>query len=235
MYNVNTFKEKLACFLVKLCYNPKIYFEDESVQNRILDEPFVIICNHTRKTNKFRVAEADGPIIRYAFFNRNVCSLAAKDIMEMFPWNFLMKDLDCIPVDRFSASTKWARDCSDQLKKGKSVILFPEGTTLKQQEIGDFQSGFILLAKSANVRVLPVVIHRTFGFKKHCTKVKIGVPYSIADEKITKSIRRNETDRFKTIITKMYSDLAGVKISDATEIKSHNYKVFKDTVPNSAN
>lgn len=235
MYNVNTFKEKLACFLVKLCYNPKVEFENESVQNRMLDEPFVIICNHTRKTNKFRVAEADGPIIRYAFLNRNVCSLAAKDIMEMFPWNFLMKDLDCIPVDRFSASTKWARDCTEQLNMGKSVILFPEGTTLKTQEISDFQSGFLLLAKTANVRILPVVIHRTFGLKRHHTKVKIGVPYSITKAKMTKSVRHNETIKFQKIITEMYSDLAGVRISDATEVKSHNYKVFKDTISNSAN
>lgn len=235
MYKLETFKEKLAYFLVKLCYNPKILFEDENIQGRELKEPMIIICNHTRKTNKFRVAEADGPIIRYAFLNKNVCSLAAKDIMESFPWNFLMKDLDCIPVDRFSASTKWARDCADQIKKGKSIILFPEGTTLKAQEIGEFQSGFLLLARTANVRILPVVIHRTFGLKKHCTKVKIGIPQSLTEEKMTKSIRKNETDRFQTIITKMYSDLSGIKIKDVTKIKEHNYKVFKDTISHSAN
>lgn len=232
MYQLETFKEKLAYFLVKLCYNPKILFENDSVQDRELHEPMVIICNHTRKTNKFRVAEADGPIIRYAFLNKNVCSLAAKDIMEKFPWNFLMKDLDCIPVDRFSASTKWARDCADQLKKGKSVILFPEGTTLKTQEIGDFQSGFLLLAKTANVRILPVVIHRTFGLKKHHTKIKIGVPQSVTEEKMTKSVRKNETIKFQKIITKMYSDFANIKISEAIEIKPHKYKLFNETVPN---
>lgn len=227
MFQTNTFKEKLACFLVKICYNPKVIFEDESIQGRELTEPMVIICNHTRKTNKFRVAEADGPIIRYAFLNKNVCSLAAKDIMEKFPWKFLMKNLNCIPVDRFSATTKWARDCAKEMENGKSVILFPEGTTLKSQEISEFQSGFLLLAKMANVKVLPVVIHRTFGlFRRRRPKVKIGVPYAITDEKMTKSIRQAETERFQRIITRMYCDLTGESEYEATKERFHLYKKF---------
>lgn len=229
MYHTVTFKEKLALFLVKLCYNPKVLFEDESIQGRELKEPMVIICNHTRKTNKFRVAEADGPLIRYAFLNKNVCSLAAKDIMAKFPWKFLMKDLDCIPVDRFSASTKWARDCAEELEKGKSIILFPEGTTLKSQEISNFQSGFLLLAKTANVKVLPVVISRTFGLKRHRPKIKIGVPYALSTEKLTKSTRQQETERFQKIIIEMYCDLTGKSAYEVTREKVHIYKKFKKT------
>ncbi len=229
MYQLETFKEKLAYFLVKLCYNPKILFEDESIQGRELNEPMVIICNHTRKTNKFRVAEADGPLVRYAFLNKGVCSLAAKDIMEKFPWNFLMKDLNCIPVDRFSASTKWARDCAEELKNGNSIILFPEGTTLKSQEISDFQPGFLLLAKNANVRVLPVVIHRTFGLKRKRPKIKIGIPYELSTEKLTKTTRHQETERFKKIVTEMYCDITGRSVDEATREKIHIYKKFKKT------
>lgn len=229
MYYTTTFKEKLACFLVKLCYNPKILCENENVQSRELTEPCVIICNHTRKTNKFRVAEADGPIIRYAFLNKNVCSLAAEDIMKKFPWNFLMKDLNCIPVDRFSATTKWVKDCTAELEKGKSIILFPEGTTLKAQEIAEFQSGFLLLAKSAGVKVLPVVIHRTFGLFKHRRpKVLIGVPYEITDEKMTKSVRKSETERFQRIVTRMYCDLTGKSEEQATKNHFHLYKKFNN-------
>ena len=227
MYKIDTFKEKLACFLVKVCYNPRVLFTDESIQGRELKEPMVIICNHTRKTNKFRLAEADGPLIRYAFLNKNVCSLAAKDIMESFPWNFLMKNLDCIPVDRFSSSTKWARDCAEKLEEGKSVILFPEGTTLKSQEISEFQSGFLLLAKMANVRVLPVVIHRTFGiFRKRRPKIEIGIPYAITSEKMTKTVRKQETERFQRIVTRMYCDLTGRSESEATKERLHLYKKF---------
>lgn len=229
MYHTETFKEKLALFLVKLCYNPKVLFEDEAIQGRELKEPMVIICNHTRKTNKFRVAEADGPLIRYAFLNKNVCSLAAKDIMAKIPWKFLMKDLNCIPVDRFSASTKWARDCAKELENGKSIILFPEGTTLKSQEISEFQSGFLLLAKTANVKVLPVVISRTFGLKRRRPKIKIGIPYALSTEKLTKSTRQQETERFQRIITEMYCDITGKSVYEATKENYHLYKKFKKT------
>ena len=144
--------------------------------------------------------------------------------MESFPWNFLMKDLDCIPVDRFSNSTKWARDCEDVLKNGKSIVLFPEGTTLKSQEIAKFQSGFLLLAKKANVRVLPVVIHRTFGLNWRRPRIRIGTPYSITAEKLTKSVRQKETEHFQKIITEMYCDLADKSFHEVTKEKIHLYK-----------
>lgn len=168
----------------------------------------------------------DGPLIRYAFRNKNVCSLTAKDILAKTPWKYLSKNLDCIPVERFSASTKWLHDCAEKIKEGKSVIIFPEGTTLKSQEISNFQSGFLLLAKTANVEVLPVVIYRTFGLHWKPPKIKIGVPYTITDKKLTKSVRQQETLRFQQILTQLYCDLTGKTAKEATKEQPHNYTIF---------
>lgn len=219
-------KANLAKFLVKLCYNPKIVFENETIQGQKLKEPMVIICNHSRKVHKFRVAEADGPMIRYAFLNENVCSLVAKDIIEKPVMNLLMRNLDCIPVDRFSATTGWVRDCVNEMKNGKSVVVFPEGTTLKTKEIAEFKSGFLLLAKSANVKILPVAIYRSFGLFRKRPIIKIGTPHSLGDERLTKTIRKQKTEKFQTIVTRMYCEIAEKSVKDATKEHILQYKKF---------
>lgn len=226
MYKVKSRKEKLALALVKLLYNPKIVFENKDIQNRELNEPMVIICNHSRKTHKFCLAEADGPFVRYAFYNKKVCSLVAEDIMEKPIMNKMMRNLDCITVDRFSATTGWIRDCIDELKKGKSVVVFPEGTTLKTKEIDEFKSGFLLLAKTANVRILPVAISRKHFFIGRRPVIKIGVPYKLSSEKLTKSERQKELDRFHNIVTDLYCDISGKTTEEAVREHALQYKTL---------
>jgi len=224
--------EKFVLWLTRIMFCPKVEFMDESIQGIELKEPMVIICNHTCKENKHRLSEADGPIIREIFKNKKVCSLAAKDIMEKFPWSILMKGLKCIPVDRGGLSLGWVRDCESELKNGNSVIIFPEGTTLKDEIIDEFHGGFVTLAKKANVKVLPVVIYRTFGFMKRTTTVLIGVPQKLTNEAMTKDVRLRETERFKKIVVDMYCKVSGKTAAEVcckreTEIFADDVASFK--------
>jgi 1-acyl-sn-glycerol-3-phosphate acyltransferase len=47
------------------------------------------------------------------------------------------------------------------LKKGASVSIFPEGTRSKDGEIHNFKAGAFILAKDAEVPILPVVVDGT--------------------------------------------------------------------------
>ncbi len=208
--------EKIVLFIARTMYRPKVIFKNKEVQDINLNEPMVIICNHTCKKGKFYLSEADGPIIREVFKNKNVCSLAAKDIMEKFPWKYLMQGLKCIPVDRGGLSLGWIRDCEKELKNGNSVIIFPEGTTLKEKAIDEFHSGFVTLAKKADVKVLPIVIYRDIGILKEETTVYIGVPEKLSNYEMTKENRLAETQRFRSIMANMYCQVSG-ESCDETE------------------
>ena len=205
-------------FITRTIYHPKVIFKNEKVQNINLNEPMVIICNHTCKKNKFYLSEADGPIVREVFENKNVCSLSAKDIMEKFPWKYLMKGLKCIPVDRGGLSLGWIRDCEKELRNGNSVIIFPEGTTLKEKAIDEFHSGFVTLAKKVDVKVLPVVIYRDVGIFKEETTVYIGTPEKISESEMTKESRLAETQRFRNIMANMYCQVSGELMEESENL-----------------
>ncbi len=185
--------------LIRLCFDPEIIFEDEQIQGRELFEPCVIICNHEKV--------GDGPILRYIFKNEKVCSLMAKDIMENPLMKTAISGCGCIPVDRDAAATSWLHDCVQELKEGNSVIIFPEGTTLKSNAIEKFKSGFVLLAETANVRVLPTAISR------NCKrpKVKVGIPTELTCKSLTRNTIRSETERFQQIVTDMYNSITDHK------------------------
>ncbi len=197
----------LLMVLGKILFNPKISYEDKKVQARILKEPCVIICNHSRML-PFKLSNCDGPVLRYVFKNKRVCSLMAADLMERKHFKAVVQGCDCIPVRRDVASRDWLYQCKEKLENGVSVIIFPEGTTIKEKAVDEFKAGFVMLANLANVKVLPVAIngvYKPFLWKQ--LKVKIGVPTPLHLEKNTSRELKREAQRFQKVVEEMYLDI----------------------------
>jgi 1-acyl-sn-glycerol-3-phosphate acyltransferase len=76
-----------------------------------------------------------------------------------------MKMAGYIPVIRGNAESRAAmmNRAEEYLKRGVSVVLFPEGTRTRDGEVQRFRSGAFRLALSANLPVQPVVIDGTAG------------------------------------------------------------------------
>ncbi|PKP51368.1 MAG: 1-acyl-sn-glycerol-3-phosphate acyltransferase [Bacteroidetes bacterium HGW-Bacteroidetes-12] len=51
---------------------------------------------------------------------------------------------------------------ADKISKGKSLMIFPEGTRSKSGKIGVFKKGAFHLALQANVKIIPVTINGTY-------------------------------------------------------------------------
>lgn len=193
-------KHELILKLAEFCYKPEIIFENEKIQGRELKEPCVIICNHS--------AIQDGPILRYLFNDENICSLVAKDMMDKIKWKYIVSNASCIPVDRNNASTAWLHDCVTELKNGNSVVIFPEGTTHKENDIDEFKSGFVLLAKTAGVKVLPVATNGIYDlFSRGKLKIKIGTPTELQLGRMSRGAMQKEAERFQGIVAEMYAEI----------------------------
>jgi long-chain acyl-CoA synthetase len=51
---------------------------------------------------------------------------------------------------------------AEVLRKGKNVIIFPEGTRTKTGKLGDFKKTFAILSKELEIPVVPVAIKGAF-------------------------------------------------------------------------
>lgn len=86
--------------------------------------------------------------------------LARKEIGKIPLLRGWMDMLGCIYVDREdnrSAMTA-LKEADKLLQSGNSLVVFPEGTRAKGDEIGEFKAGAMRMALKAEVNIVPVVI-----------------------------------------------------------------------------
>jgi 1-acyl-sn-glycerol-3-phosphate acyltransferase len=66
-----------------------------------------------------------------------------------------------VSVDRDSRTSiiQMMEESEHTLKKGNSLLIFPEGTRSRDGKLGNFKDGAFLLSKRTGVPVIPVVLH----------------------------------------------------------------------------
>ena len=89
----------------------------------------------------------------------------AKSEMEKVPllsdW---MRNINCVFMDRtdMKKSLETILAGIKLLKEGKSLVVFPEGTRSRCDEVGEFKQGSFKLATKSNVPIVPVTIDGTY-------------------------------------------------------------------------
>jgi 1-acyl-sn-glycerol-3-phosphate acyltransferase len=90
--------------------------------------------------------------------DRRLSSLARSSLYRFKPFGAIITALDAIPIDRETSALKAMKLVIQRLKRGAPVVIFPEGARTFDGRLGEFKSGFALLAKRAGVPVMPVAI-----------------------------------------------------------------------------
>lgn len=90
--------------------------------------------------------------------DRRLSSLARSSLYRFKPFGAIITSLDAIPIDRDTSALKAMKLVIQRLKRGAPVVIFPEGSRTLDGQLGEFKSGFALLAKRAGVPVMPVAI-----------------------------------------------------------------------------
>jgi 1-acyl-sn-glycerol-3-phosphate acyltransferase len=157
--------------------------------------PFLIVCNHLHI--------ADPPIVAASFPLK--CVFMAKDDLWQNAWSrFWVANFGAFPVRRGGVDREAVRQAEDWLKKGVSVIMFPEGGRSKTARLQTAFSGAAFIARQAGVPILPTSIagteklrHLTWCFFHHPTiTITFGQPFSLppSDGKATQEQRREIID-----------------------------------------
>ncbi|MDQ0427484.1 1-acyl-sn-glycerol-3-phosphate acyltransferase [Planomicrobium stackebrandtii] len=89
--------------------------------------------------------------------------ISKKEVKKMPIIPMYMEEMNCVFLDRTDrrSALKSITDTVGKLKEGHSILIFPEGTRSKGQEMGEFKSGFMRIAKDSGVPVLPIAISGT--------------------------------------------------------------------------
>ncbi|MCE5341147.1 MAG: 1-acyl-sn-glycerol-3-phosphate acyltransferase [Planctomycetaceae bacterium] len=166
---------------------------------------FILLCNHQSWLDPMFVVV---PVNRRSVF-------AARDNLFRIPFvGFVFRVYNCIPIKRNHADIGAIRECIEKLKQNCGLVLFPEGTRTRDGKIAHLKPGFTLLAKKANVPIIPVVIDgafecwpRTQGFPALDGKICIQYGEPIDPEKIAPESDREFMSELTEKMRQMQTEL----------------------------
>jgi 1-acyl-sn-glycerol-3-phosphate acyltransferase len=137
--------------------------------------PVILAANHA--------SFLDPPLVG-SCFHREICYLARESLFRFPGVGWLLRQWNCVPVDREGGGAAGLRAILDRLHAGNAIILFPEGTRTRDGQLQPARSGIGLIVIKSDAPVVPV---RTFGTfqafgrhtrfpRPHRVAVKFGAP-----------------------------------------------------------
>ena len=89
--------------------------------------------------------------------------LAKAELFKIPIFGYAMERAGCISINRFNrkSAIESLHKAAEIIKNGVSVIIFPEGTRSRDNNIQPFKKGGFVLAVDSGVPIIPVIIHGT--------------------------------------------------------------------------
>ena len=167
--------------------------------------PFVVVANHQ--------AMLDIPLLYVLPFNFKWVSKREVYRIPLFGWVLWMHGDVAIERGGAASAKAMLRQCEAYLRRGVSIVMFPEGTRTKTGRVNGFKEGAMLLAKQSGAAILPVVIDGTFDAfadgsraEPHTFRVEVLAPVK-ADE-VARTPVRELRDRLNGWMRETHESLA---------------------------
>ena len=141
----------------------------------------VIVCNHQ--------SLMDIMILYRLHKSFKFISKAVIFKVPFLGWVMYLNKYIGIERGTIKSMVKMMQDCTDNLKQGSSILIFPEGTRSEDGNLKPFKTGAFSLAKDNQKSIVPIIIKGTSDlpakntlklkpFKKITVKVLEEIPYS---------------------------------------------------------
>jgi 1-acyl-sn-glycerol-3-phosphate acyltransferase len=121
----------------------------EGIENIDPKKTYIFMPNH--------VSMLDIPLV-LGFIPVDFWGIQAASHFKTPLYGWVLKKYGNIPIDRSSprASLKTILEAVEKIKDGRSILIFPEGTRSLTPEIGEFKKLPFLMAKKAEVPIIPI-------------------------------------------------------------------------------
>lgn len=170
-------------------------------ENLPSNETVLFVSNHQ--------SNFDIPIIM-SYIDMPKAFIAKKELQDWPLVGRWMELIRCVFIDREDKrkSIKALVDAADNLSKGYSMVLFPEGTRSKSMNLGEFKASISSLLKKSNAKVVPITIIGSFKIMEaNGMKIKPADVTLIIDKPyVTDGLDKKEIDELSNTIRSQISD-----------------------------
>lgn len=159
------------------------------IKGQLDENTDLIIANHQSMIDIFLLESFVGPEIRF---------IGRKGIMDVWPVRLVVDAVGHITIDRNDrrSGVKLLKEVRE--KKGKKVVIFPEGTRSLNGEIQPFESGAKMIAEKLGLKVQPILIKDLSEYynegKKYSKKGKVHIeimpPLTLKEDWLEESRRK---------------------------------------------
>ncbi|HSV27033.1 MAG TPA: lysophospholipid acyltransferase family protein [Sedimentisphaerales bacterium] len=139
----------LCAVFAILCFGFKVYGRSNIPRKKA----FLLFSNHQSYMD---------PIFCAGLLPIKMCYLARDTLFENWFFGRLIRSVNAIPVKRGQGDIAAMKAVIERLRSGLPVCLFPEGTRTVDGKITAVKPGVALLARRANVPVVPMVIEGAY-------------------------------------------------------------------------
>lgn len=168
------YRHKVSDFLMKVWTNIVLFIYGVKVnvygaENVDAAKGNIYISNHSSYLDIF---------IQLAKLPDNVRMIYKREINKIPVLGWAMLAAGFVPLDRgnIRSAMKSLDKAAEKIKKGLSVVIYPEGTRTTDGTVGEFKRGMFFLADKAETDIIPVSLTNTFGLMPTgSARVKPGV------------------------------------------------------------
>ena len=123
-------------------------------ENAYSKKTYVMVCNHQ--------SLLDILIIFRMFLHFKWVAKASLFKFPIIGWNMWLNNHVKIERSSTKSQRKMLRQCAEHIRRGSSVMIFPEGTRSRNGELRTFKDGAFLIAMQEKTDILPMVIDDSY-------------------------------------------------------------------------
>jgi 1-acyl-sn-glycerol-3-phosphate acyltransferase len=188
---------RAACrMLCRVFFEPKV-FNLNSIPEK---GGFLLLSNHQSFLDPMLSANA---------LKRQCCFAARDNLFEIPIFGRLVRSFNAIPIRRGQADLTAMRMFLEKLRDGYGLVLYPEATRTRDGKIAEIKPGLSLLARKANVPIVPSVIDGAYeAWPRHKKLFSSGKVYVTYGKPIPPAKVAELGDReFAKYLTKILRDM----------------------------
>ena len=158
-----------ACYsfircLISLFFRLFFRITIEGTEN-IPEENIILVANH------YKIWD---PLIIVLAIKRELSFMAKKELFENKFFAKILKEVNAFPVDREKADLTAIRNSVQIIKSGKNLLIFPEGTRVKEHRRSAMKEGVALIAGLSGSNILPITINGNYRISTQIGRASCG-------------------------------------------------------------